>query len=79
MEHPIFDKPAYPFDHPDANELFQVLVSLTSGVGAAQTIDLRYRSCGPGLPPLDLGKRPELIWMDALNTLSAKGMLAEPP
>lgn len=72
MKHPFFNAASYPHSLPEGRGLYEVLVGL---VEEQKRIDLLYETCGSGLPPLDLGQAPDLVWRDALDNLTKSGLL----
>jgi len=72
MEHPFFDNVAYPWNRSDAQELHRLLV-LTELPYAG--IDLVYKKCAEGLPPLTMPANATNLWKEVLTNLSAKGAL----
>jgi hypothetical protein len=69
MPHPIFDVPSYPWARPEAIAAHK---SLYKAVPQSNRIELLYRECGVGveLLPLALGKAPNDIWQEALESLT---------
>ncbi len=68
MPHPFFDASSFPWHHADAVPAAQALLA---AYPQFDSIDTLYRRCGPGLPPLSMYERPDKLWKDALEALTA--------
>ena len=68
MGHPFFDAETFPWHHPDAVPAQQALLA---AYPQFDSIDTLYRRCAPGLRPLSMYDRPEKLWKDALEGLTA--------
>jgi hypothetical protein len=74
MTHPFAGGIPYPWDRPEAKHLAEVL---RSQVTQAPRIDMLYRSAADGLPALNTGQAPALLWAEALDYLAlADALLA---
>jgi hypothetical protein len=73
MAHPFFEAGSYPWwIKPQASEFQRVLAVLYPQPGQ---IDAIYKSCAINPPPLFLGQAPDLIWHEALESLTPRGGL----
>jgi len=68
MGHPFFDAASFPWHHADAAPAQQALLA---AYPQFDTIDILYRRCAPGLRPLSKYERPDTLWKDALEGLTA--------
>jgi hypothetical protein len=66
--HPFFDVDKYPWDRPDARELYN---ALWRAIPHPDRIDVMYRASGSGLPPLALRDPPDCIWTHVLDALAS--------
>ena len=71
MSHPFFDSSSYPWRLEDARAFY---VELYTAIGSANQIDLVFKSCGPGLPPLAVAAA-DVMWKAALEALAAAQLL----
>jgi hypothetical protein len=72
MAHPFFDATSYPLHRLEAIAL---LNALTTAISNVNQISVTYEQCAAGLPPLSLNQAPNLVWVEALKNLSARGLL----
>lgn len=68
MSHPFFDASTFPWHHPDAVPARQALLA---AYPQFDSIDTLYRRCAPVLRPLSMSDRPDKLWKDVLETLTA--------
>jgi hypothetical protein len=69
MSHPFFDSMVtnYPWERPEAVRLHEALYTAYPNPA---DIDRMYRQCASGLPPLALTAPPNVIWKEALESLT---------
>jgi hypothetical protein len=71
--HPIFDRPGYPWDRPEAIELHRVL---RVGITVPARIELLYRKYSPpDAPGLSSPASADVMWQEALQNMHAEGVL----
>jgi nucleoside phosphorylase len=68
MPHPFFDALSFPWHHPDAVPAQQALLA---AYPQFDSIEMLYKRCAAGLPPLSMQGRPDKLWKDALEALTA--------
>lgn len=72
MPHPYFDAAVYPLYRPEAESL---LNELATAYKTGNAIDFLYKKCGDNLPELHLLEVAPLIWKEALENLTSRGLL----
>ncbi|MDP2270463.1 MAG: AAA family ATPase [Archangium sp.] len=73
MAHPFFESTEYPWHRADARDFHRRLVG---AINKLDMIDLLYRSCGPGLPPLRAAAA-DRMWIEALDSLAKLRLLKQ--
>lgn len=72
MPHPFFDVSVYPLHRREAGAL---LDELAVAFTVPNAINLVYEKCGQNLPALNLQQAHPLIWKEALQNLTSRGVL----
>lgn len=67
MPHPFFDALKFPIHRQDAQAFHRALYEV---ITTPQNIELNYRRCAEGLPPLTPGVPANAMWLEALDNLT---------
>lgn len=73
VTHPFFNIATYPWYRSEAQQLHRALCNAIQSPGL---IDLRYKTCAPGLPQLPVGIA-DLMWKEALEKLTLANALRD--